>query len=223
MPVGLPTRSNSSETHSGFTAAPSSSETTYPLARHASPAANFSAAWRLCSAVSAATRSAGSGRARCRVGAGRSEVPPQRAGEQGHPGHSQALAGVAAGVYRGVRRRAAPGHRVTVEILPDDRTHVRLPVNDAEIIARAVYLRSLFPTSARVILVSGDMSMEFCAAGPLPSGVHIDALGLARSPDGQVDGDGMIRAGAFRCARKRASEGTETHTIAVTALRQMNL
>jgi hypothetical protein len=55
--------------------------------------------------------------------------------------------------------------RVTVEILLDDPTHVRLPVNDAEIIDRAVYLRSLFPTFARVILVSGDVSMEFRAEG----------------------------------------------------------
>jgi PIN domain len=51
--------------------------------------------------------------------------------------------------------------RTTVEILLDDRTHVRLPVNDAEIIDCAVYLRSLFPISRRVILVSGDVSMEF--------------------------------------------------------------
>jgi hypothetical protein len=55
--------------------------------------------------------------------------------------------------------------RVTVEILLDDRAHIRLPVNDAEIIDRAVYLRSVFPASARVILVSGDLSMEFRAAG----------------------------------------------------------
>jgi predicted ribonuclease YlaK len=55
--------------------------------------------------------------------------------------------------------------RVTVEILLDDPAHVRLPVNDAEIIDRAVYLRSLFPTFARVILVSGDVSMEFRAEG----------------------------------------------------------
>jgi hypothetical protein len=55
--------------------------------------------------------------------------------------------------------------RVTVEILLDDPAHVRLPVNDAEIIDRAVELRNLFPTSRRVILVSGDMSMEFRAEG----------------------------------------------------------
>jgi rRNA-processing protein FCF1 len=55
--------------------------------------------------------------------------------------------------------------RVTVEILLDDPAHVRLPVNDAEIIDRAVYLRSLFPTSRRVILVSSDVAMEFRAEG----------------------------------------------------------
>jgi predicted ribonuclease YlaK len=55
--------------------------------------------------------------------------------------------------------------RVTMEILLDDRAHVRLPENDAEIIDRAVYLRSLFPTSRRVILVSGDVAMEFRAEG----------------------------------------------------------
>jgi hypothetical protein len=55
--------------------------------------------------------------------------------------------------------------RVTVEILLDDRVHVRLPVDDAEIVDRAVYLRSLFPISRRVILVSGDVSMEFRAEG----------------------------------------------------------
>jgi PIN domain len=55
--------------------------------------------------------------------------------------------------------------RVTLEILLDDWTHVRLPENDAEIIDRAVYLRSLFPTLRRVILVSGDVAMEFRAEG----------------------------------------------------------
>jgi hypothetical protein len=55
--------------------------------------------------------------------------------------------------------------RATVEILLDDPEHVRLPVNDAEIIDRAVYMRSLFPTFVRVILVSGDVSMEFRAEG----------------------------------------------------------
>jgi predicted ribonuclease YlaK len=55
--------------------------------------------------------------------------------------------------------------RVTVEILLDNPSHVRLPVNDAEIIDRAVYLRSLFPESRRVILVSGDVSMQFRAEG----------------------------------------------------------
>jgi rRNA-processing protein FCF1 len=55
--------------------------------------------------------------------------------------------------------------RVTIEILLDTPSHIRLPVNDAEIIDRAVYLRSLFPMSIRVILVSGDVSMEFRAEG----------------------------------------------------------
>jgi hypothetical protein len=55
--------------------------------------------------------------------------------------------------------------RVTVEILLDDPAHIRLPVNDAEIIDRAVYLRSLFPESRRLILVSGDVSMQFRAEG----------------------------------------------------------
>jgi len=55
--------------------------------------------------------------------------------------------------------------RATVEILLDDLAHVRLPVNDAEIIDRAVDLRSLFPLNRRVILVSGDLSMQFRAEG----------------------------------------------------------
>jgi hypothetical protein len=55
--------------------------------------------------------------------------------------------------------------RTTLEIMLDDPTHVRLPVNDAEIIDRAVNLRSLFPTERRVILVSSDLSMEFRAEG----------------------------------------------------------
>jgi hypothetical protein len=55
--------------------------------------------------------------------------------------------------------------RVTMEIFLDDPTHTRLPVNDAEIIDRAVELRSLFPVSRRLILVSGDVSMEFRAEG----------------------------------------------------------
>jgi hypothetical protein len=55
--------------------------------------------------------------------------------------------------------------RVTIEILLDNRMHVRLPVNDAEIIDRALYLRSLFPTSRRIILISSDLSMQFRAEG----------------------------------------------------------
>jgi PIN domain len=55
--------------------------------------------------------------------------------------------------------------RVTLEILLDDLARVRLPVNDAEIIDRAVYLRSLLPERRRMILVSGDVSMEFRAEG----------------------------------------------------------
>ena len=51
-PARSPTRPNSSLSHSGLTARPSSSHTTYPLAWYASPAASFSAAWRLCSAAS---------------------------------------------------------------------------------------------------------------------------------------------------------------------------
>jgi hypothetical protein len=55
--------------------------------------------------------------------------------------------------------------RVTMEIFLDDPAHARLPMNDAEIIDRAVELRSLFPVSRRLILVSGDVSMEFRAEG----------------------------------------------------------
>jgi len=55
--------------------------------------------------------------------------------------------------------------RVTIEVLLDDAAHVRLPVNDAEVVDRALYLRSLFPPPRRLILVSGDVSMEFRAEG----------------------------------------------------------
>jgi predicted ribonuclease YlaK len=63
--------------------------------------------------------------------------------------------------------------RVTVEILLDDPAHIRLPVNDAEIIDRAVHLRSLFPIGRRVILVSGDVSMEFRAEGAALETRHV--------------------------------------------------
>ena len=50
--------------------------------------------------------------------------------------------------------------RATVEILLDERSRVRLPVNDTEIVDRAVYLRDLF-APRRVYLVAGDYSMLF--------------------------------------------------------------
>lgn len=53
--------------------------------------------------------------------------------------------------------------RVTVEILLDPDGHIRLPDNDAEIIDRAHFLRSLLPPGRRLILVTGDVSMEFRA------------------------------------------------------------
>jgi PIN domain len=56
-------------------------------------------------------------------------------------------------------RRLNP--RVTVEILLDDRAHVRLPVNDTEIVDRAAYLRDLFAPRRSVYLVAGDYSMLF--------------------------------------------------------------
>jgi hypothetical protein len=55
--------------------------------------------------------------------------------------------------------------RVTLEILADERGHVRLGDNDAEIVDRAVHVRSLFPEQRPVILVTGDQSMEFRAIG----------------------------------------------------------
>jgi PIN domain len=54
-------------------------------------------------------------------------------------------------------------NRVTVEILLDDRTHARLPVNDTEIVDRAAYLRDLFAPRRSVYLVAGDYSMLFRA------------------------------------------------------------
>lgn len=71
--------------------------------------------------------------------------------------------------------------RVSMEILLDDRVHVRLPVNDAEIIDCAVNLRSLFPVSRRVILVSGDVSMEFRAEG-----VGLETRHVARDASNEV-------------------------------------
>jgi hypothetical protein len=56
-------------------------------------------------------------------------------------------------------RRLNP--RVTVEILLDDRAHVRRPVNDTEIVDRAAYLRDLFAPRRSVYLVAGDYSMLF--------------------------------------------------------------
>jgi hypothetical protein len=52
-------------------------------------------------------------------------------------------------------RRLNP--RVTIEILLDDQTHVRLPVNDTEIVDRAAYLHDLFAAHRLVYLVAGDL------------------------------------------------------------------
>lgn len=79
--------------------------------------------------------------------------------------------------------------RVTMEILLDDRAHARLSVNDAEIIECAVTLRSLFPVSRRVILVSGDVSMEFRAEG-----LGLETRHVARN----VSGDERIQEMATR-------------------------
>jgi hypothetical protein len=68
--------------------------------------------------------------------------------------------------------------RVTLEVLLDDPRHVRVPVADAEIIDRAVYLRNLFPPSVRVILVSGDLSMIFRAEG-----LGLETKQVSRSAD----------------------------------------
>jgi PIN domain len=56
-------------------------------------------------------------------------------------------------------------NRVTVEILLDERGHMRLGDNDAEIIDRAIYVQRLFPPQKLVTLITGDQSMEFRAIG----------------------------------------------------------
>jgi hypothetical protein len=56
-------------------------------------------------------------------------------------------------------------NRVTLEILLDERGHVRLGDNDAEIIDRAVYIQHLFLPQRSVILITADLSMEFRAIG----------------------------------------------------------
>jgi hypothetical protein len=55
--------------------------------------------------------------------------------------------------------------RITLEILLDERGHMRLGDNDAEIIDRAVHVRRILPPQRSVILVTGDLSMEFRAIG----------------------------------------------------------
>jgi predicted ribonuclease YlaK len=60
-----------------------------------------------------------------------------------------------------------PGARpVTVEVLADDSWHVRRPVNDNEIIERALFVSEII--GGGVILAAGDYSMLYQAS---PSGL----------------------------------------------------
>jgi hypothetical protein len=88
--------------------------------------------------------------------------------------------------------------RATMEILLDDPAHVRLPVNDAEIIDRAVDLRSLFPASPRVILVSGDLSMEFRAEG-----AGLETRHVARDVSGDEKGQEGYPLPGLKSGRSR--------------------
>jgi PIN domain len=63
----------------------------------------------------------------------------------------------------GKRAAVIPGTRpVTVEVLADDSWHVRRPVNDNEIIERALYTSEI--TGRDVILAAGDFSMLYQAS-----------------------------------------------------------
>ena len=63
----------------------------------------------------------------------------------------------------GQQAAVIPGSRpVTVEVLVDDSWHVRRPVNDNEIIERALYVREI--TNKDVILAAADYSMLFQAS-----------------------------------------------------------
>jgi hypothetical protein len=63
----------------------------------------------------------------------------------------------------GKQAAVIPGSRpVTVEVLADDSWHVRRPVNDNEIIERALYTSEI--TGRDVILAAGDFSMLYQAS-----------------------------------------------------------
>jgi rRNA-processing protein FCF1 len=83
-------------------------------------------------------------------------------------------------------RRDGPLTYVTIEVLAEPLTHARLPSNDAEIVARAVWLRDL---GARVAVGTWDTGMRFRA-----SGERLKVVSLPPAMD--VDGAGMDTAAA---------------------------
>ena len=81
----------------------------------------------------------------------------------------------------GRQAAAIPGSRpVTVEVLADDSWHVRRPVNDNEIIQRALYVGEV--TSKDVILAAADYSMLYQASSTGLKTVLVDRPGQDTVP-----------------------------------------
>lgn len=74
--------------------------------------------------------------------------------------------------------------RVTVEILMDNASHVRLPVNDFEITDRALFVQEMVTSTRRVRLVAGDYSMLFRGRS-----LGLDTLQIPRLESGDHGAD----------------------------------
>jgi hypothetical protein len=73
-----------------------------------------------------------------------------------------------------------PGRAATVEVFLDDAWHIRRPVNDDEIVQRAVAVKEI--TGQDVLLVSGDYKMLYRATA-----AGIEAALMPRPADGEVE------------------------------------
>jgi hypothetical protein len=81
----------------------------------------------------------------------------------------------------GKKTATIPGSRpVTVEVLADDSWHVRRPVNDNEIIERALYVGEI--TGKDVILAAADYSMLFQASSAGLKTALVDRPGEDTAP-----------------------------------------
>jgi hypothetical protein len=75
---------------------------------------------------------------------------------------------------------ALPGRATTAEVFLDDAWHVRRPVNDDEVVERAVTIREI--TGRSTLLVSGDYKMLYRAAA-----ASLGATLMPRPADGEAE------------------------------------